>query len=37
MLERADVTGRAAVDQVHPALSKKGPRLVEVAGTGALG
>jgi hypothetical protein len=29
--------GRAAVDHVHPALSKKGPRLVEVAGSGGLG
>jgi hypothetical protein len=26
--------GRAVVDHVHPALAGKGPRLVEVAGTG---
>jgi hypothetical protein len=28
--------GRAHVDHVHPALSKRGPRLVEVAGVGPL-
>lgn len=29
--------GQASVDHIHPALSKKGPRLVEVAGVGSLG
>ena len=29
--------GRASVDHIHPALSKKGPRLVEIAGIGSLG
>jgi hypothetical protein len=30
-------TGEAHVDHVHRPLAKKGPRLVEVAGTGSLG
>jgi hypothetical protein len=29
--------GEAKVDHIHPALSNKGPRLVEVTGLGALG
>jgi hypothetical protein len=29
--------GRASVDHIHPALSKKGPKLVEIAGVGSLG
>jgi hypothetical protein len=29
--------GRARVDHIHPALSKNGPRLVEVTGVGSLG
>lgn len=28
--------GKASVDHVHPASSKKAPRLVEIAGIGAL-
>ena len=28
--------GRASVDHIHPASSKQGPRLVEIAGIGAL-
>jgi hypothetical protein len=28
--------GRASVDHIHPASSKKEPRLVEIAGIGAL-
>jgi hypothetical protein len=28
---------RASVDHIHPALSRKGPRLVEITGVGSLG
>jgi hypothetical protein len=28
--------GHAAVDHIHPASSKKGPRLVEISGVGKL-
>lgn len=29
--------GRARVDHVHPALSKRGPRLVEIVGEAPIG
>lgn len=29
--------GRARVDHVHPALSRRGPRLAEISGTAPIG